>query len=1051
MVHKPEYSLSLFGTPRLWAAGSVVDLNAKQLGLLARLTGSEGRACPRSELARLIWPAVDDRSARHSLSQAIYAIRSRTSPAIFIADAETLSLGAIDSDVEQFLKLCSLGQWEAAAETYHGPFLNGHTLHDCISFEHWLDSARTRYRLLAEQVLEELYGDGAWHPILPLATVLLEDDPDNLRVLAITIATTAATQGVHAAHEKFAALSPGQQSSLGDIQHLVASTCRERPASGAGVAFIGRAAELARLNDRLLHVEGSGSKVTLVQGEPGIGKTSLVARFLKLRTLRGDTCLFAKANDAERNVPFGVVDQWIQGIPDRYLEVFEAAPWWGALRSVFPTSLPSDQALAQDPISHRRILETLRRLFTALRPDGTVVLCIDDAHFCDSASLGFLTFLLNKEPAGSIMVLLAGHASLSARLWAMASEHEVFVIELGSLSAQEVDQWLLRSGMADPTTRAETVPGLLLKTGGNPLLISSLLEGGRDLSVEDLPSTIAEYFHPKIVALTSSARSVITALSIAGEALSLRTLTNILGISLPAAKSATRELIAAGLAVRAEEKVSLRHGLIADVALSLTSDAEKRRIHGRAARMYARAEPTGPAMAAISHDIAGNRRDAYDAAMKAAQACAILNAHEERLFFLKLAMANALDGEDYAAAKIDISDVLLRLRRPREVLNLLQEPLSDGLSMEQRGRMQVQRIRARVALATADDELRSLWLDAKQTSLLLADSKESIASLYTEMGSIAHDLGSDELALEILSETNGLLTALPDSAMKARRSIRPILINGVIGDCAAAMVELGQLKPPDNSDAEYGCMYYAARASLQLSAGDTIRAERDFLDALFIAERHALYDSLFLIHNNLGVCFIEQGRYAEAEDQLVSAQSYGSPETHPTKLRLVADNLSILYYESGRHQQALELVNEGDAGLTGRGIRAQISRFSIMGLVYLCLGRLGQAREVHRELQLKQFDRSPIRTDLSYVHIFHARMLVAGDQPHAALEYLQDVSGRYGRSLALTRYRLELETCRIRRQLGLLNHNIHSLESQLARTGATPLLQQVRRLAQGRV
>ncbi|MGH3965983.1 MAG: AAA family ATPase [Pseudonocardiaceae bacterium] len=70
---------------------------------------------------------------------------------------------------------------------------------------------------------------------------------------------------------------------------------------------IGRQVELGVL-ERVVGALGSGSscKVLLVAGEPGIGKTRLLAELCARGQDRGYTVLSGRAAEFERDLPFGV-------------------------------------------------------------------------------------------------------------------------------------------------------------------------------------------------------------------------------------------------------------------------------------------------------------------------------------------------------------------------------------------------------------------------------------------------------------------------------------------------------------------------------------------------------------------------------------------------------------------------------------------------------------------------------------------------------------------------------------------------------------------------
>ncbi|MFP4624552.1 MAG: tetratricopeptide repeat protein, partial [Gemmatimonadota bacterium] len=198
--------------------------------------------------------------------------------------------------------------------------------------------------------------------------------------------------------------------------------------------------------------------------------------------------------------------------------------------------------------------------------------------------------------------------------------------------------------------------------------------------------------------------------------------------------------------------------------------------------------------------------------------------------------------------------------------------------------------------------------------------------------------------------------------------------------------------------------------------------------------------------NNLGVCFIEQGRYDEAEEQLNRAQEYGAVDSHPTQHSLASDNLSILYYESGDYDRALENAKRAIGLQSAIGRRGLINAWSLLGLACLKLGRIGPAREARRELRLLRLEGHPLHADLSYMHIFHARMQVTEGNSDAAVQYLESAAEDYATCLAITRWRILLEACRIGSRSGSHSTDPSRILRNLQGTGANPLIQQARSL-----
>src|SRR5262249_40134720 len=82
-------------------------------------------------------------------------------------------------------------------------------------------------------------------------------------------------------------------------------------------AFVGRAVELERLRQALAHAQTNATPAVVVRGEPGIGKSALVERFLsgigpEVVVLRG-RCY------EQESVPFGGIDSLIDSLSEYLL------------------------------------------------------------------------------------------------------------------------------------------------------------------------------------------------------------------------------------------------------------------------------------------------------------------------------------------------------------------------------------------------------------------------------------------------------------------------------------------------------------------------------------------------------------------------------------------------------------------------------------------------------------------------------------------------------------------------------------------------------------
>lgn len=149
-----DLALFLLGSPRIEHSGEAIHLHRrKALALLAYLAMT-GRAHERDSLAALLWPDLDQSSARAALRRHLWTLNEALDNGIE-ADEETIRLGenAVWLDVASFRSLVAVCQTHGhpesavcelclknltnAADLYRGDLLAGFTIPDCSEFEEW--------------------------------------------------------------------------------------------------------------------------------------------------------------------------------------------------------------------------------------------------------------------------------------------------------------------------------------------------------------------------------------------------------------------------------------------------------------------------------------------------------------------------------------------------------------------------------------------------------------------------------------------------------------------------------------------------------------------------------------------------------------------------------------------------------------------------------------------------------------------------------------------------------------------------------------------------
>jgi DNA-binding CsgD family transcriptional regulator len=299
-----------------------------------------------------------------------------------------------------------------------------------------------------------------------------------------------------------------------------------------GQQLVGRADELEEV-ERALAALDRGRPATLeLVGEPGIGKSRLLAELGSLATERGHLVLSGTGSELERDLPFWVfvdaLDDYLQTLEPRRLDAL-GDETRGSLAVVFPSlaqfAVSGEGALHHARYrSHRAVRDLLERL-TATVP---LVLVLDDIHWADSASVELLSSLLRNPPDASVLVAVAirprqAPERLAAALERARRSGTITRVELGALTPLEARE-LLDASIDEPTAAA-----LYEDSGGNPFYLEQLARslerrGAPEAGVTtdsfadlDVPPLVASALAEEIARLPDDARLVLQGAAVAGD------------------------------------------------------------------------------------------------------------------------------------------------------------------------------------------------------------------------------------------------------------------------------------------------------------------------------------------------------------------------------------------------------------------------------------------------------------------------------------------------------------------------------------------------------
>jgi len=214
--------------------------------------------------------------------------------------------------------------------------------------------------------------------------------------------------------------------------------------------LVGRDRELALLRRRFVDAVGGRGGVLLVAGEPGIGKTALVAVFAAEAAGRGTPVLVGRAVADE-----GAPELW------PWRRMFDAA----GLDLLDPRSAGPDPVAARFQVVDRAV----RSMCTAAEREGMLVV-LEDLHWADEASLSMLRHLAGEVTDARLVVVGTyrdpdGPEGIPASLARLCAVSTVETLRLGPLGVPDVAAYLAGLGDTDPSWP----PHVHERSGGNPL------------------------------------------------------------------------------------------------------------------------------------------------------------------------------------------------------------------------------------------------------------------------------------------------------------------------------------------------------------------------------------------------------------------------------------------------------------------------------------------------------------------------------------------------------------------------------------------------------
>lgn len=477
------------------------DLPPKGAALLLAL--AVDHAVSRATLAARLWPDADGDKPRVNLRGLLRDLRGlaghdlvQGGDTLELADGVEHDLAALNGGVGsidalpagELLGTCDLGELEA--------------------FRDWLDLVRERWRSAAVRALGDLAAVHEEAGQLAEAVVVAErllavaplDEAAHrllMRLLALRGdrgAALAAFARCSALLERALGVEPAQPTrALATLiqlgEPLPASPAASRsPTLLLPQRLAGRQAEL-----RSVHGAWLAGRRVLLDGEPGIGKTRLLAELAQQDA--GVARVAAIAGDAE--VPFSTLARLLLALPPRWRR-----HWPREACAELARLLPDLGPAPQQPAQAHRLVDALAAVLGACADQGTTRLLVDDLQWADAPSVKLLLAAVDRINAPSVLLAaragqwpdaLAAMPVQQPQRWQLLSlrplEADGMQALLAAMPLSFADAgawagWLGRCTLGNPLHAVETVLALW-RAGGDAVFRLAPPHGG------DLPAPVS--------------------------------------------------------------------------------------------------------------------------------------------------------------------------------------------------------------------------------------------------------------------------------------------------------------------------------------------------------------------------------------------------------------------------------------------------------------------------------------------------------------------------------------------------------------------------------
>ncbi|MEM7338303.1 MAG: AAA family ATPase [Actinomycetota bacterium] len=1045
-----ELDVQMLGGFGLYIDGEVVPAipSRSATTLFAYLILNRDRAQTRDLLVGRFWPDQAEDRARRRLSNALWQIRAACKEVSHIdpivASGGTLRIDPnlhCTVDVEEFESLVPAvdstdasndrserDRLRALVGRYRGDFLAGY-------YDEWIDDyrdrAQSRYFLALRQLVSAYRTVAEYSEALGFARLLVSAAPLDEEANRDVIRLHALNGDLEAAEDQFEQCrrvlwrelrsEPSAETLelIGRVRRDAAADMARPSEPGAPPALLGREVERAALLGRVNELMGGKGGIVLVEGEAGVGKSTLIDEITRGAEWRNVQVLSGRHHPMSALRPYDALQAAMApattGLRAERITTVVAPVWLTHASTVLPGLRPyvdggGSGALkpAEEPW---RTAEALAQIILAQASPRPTLLILEDIHWSDDDTISLLIQLSERLLDSGVLVFLTYQRLEAERrrtVWAALTDLEARQgssrVVVRPLEPSDVRQ-LAMAELGPGRVTQSGVEQLHALTGGNPHLVLEVLrssQGRLDDALDHLSGPtpalsdalaerMREILDHRLMDADPLVEPVLAAVAVIGTVTTSDVVAEVADISRAEAIAGLSDAVELGFLAEQQGGCAFVQERTRQGVYDRISDDRRRELHGRVLDADLAVE-TGDrahladhawraerwAEAARHHTAAGRTAAAIHAYRTAAE-------HDAKADEAA-GSAGVADAEriDQLLAAERVLDVLGRRAEQQQLIDRLRQVAdgaSDAVWLETVERSawllaQTDQTEAAVQLAsTAVERAQQLGLDSGELLSVVGHAKAWSGDLVGAIGPLRDAVAEHErhatssLAAELMLGRSLTDLHRPE---EARHHLERAY---------------GQAKEADNARSQVDALGHLAMS--HYAEGDHVRVEANFLEAVRLAREIGYRQGEGTNLVNLIAIYVSQGQAGMAlalvDEALDVFLSLGN---NRGKAFVLANWADLLHEALGLDDLAAEKAEQ--AAIFFRSVDDAWRETACLTTLASIDFRRGRRRFAHRRLKAA-LERAVSIGDpyrIADVRLLLARVELALGEPEWALEQL---------------------------------------------------------------